>query len=111
MRSLLMALALVLLSAPTLSHAASLRCGTGLVADGASKTDVLMKCGEPIAKDSRTERTEVKTRDEDSDSSTKQITETHIEEWTYNFGPTKFMQVVVFKNGLLVEVRSANRGH
>ncbi len=110
MRSLLMTLALSLLSFPTLSHAASLRCGTNLVADGASKADVRHKCGEPMSKESRTETTEVKTKDEDSDTSTKKITEKKIEEWTYNFGPNRLMQVVVFENGVLVDVKSTTHG-
>jgi hypothetical protein len=108
MRSLLMTVALCLLSFPMLSQAASLRCGTNLVADGASTTDVLHKCGEPTAKTSRTESTEVKTKD--GDTTTKKITHKNIEEWTYNFGPNRLMQVVIFENGVLVDVKSTTHG-
>jgi hypothetical protein len=110
MRSLLMTVALSLLSFPMLSQAASLRCGTHLVADGASTLDVLHKCGEPAAKASRTESTEVKTKDEDSNTTTKKITHKNIEEWTYNFGPNRLMQVVTFENGVLVDVKSTTHG-
>jgi hypothetical protein len=110
MRSLLMTVVLSLLSYPLLSQAASLRCGTKLVSDGASKADVLSKCGEPLSKESRTESTEEKTRDEESGTSTKKITQKNIEEWTYNFGPNRLMQVVVFENGVLVDVKSTTHG-
>lgn len=32
------------------------------------------------------------------------------EEWTYNFGPRRFMQVVTFENGRLIDVQSAGYG-
>ncbi len=110
MRSLLMTLAFCLLCFPTFSHAASMRCGTHLVADGASKADVLFKCGEPLFKESRTETTEVKTKDKGSDTSTKTTTQKIIDEWTYNFGPNRLMQVVTFENGALVDVKSTTHG-
>jgi hypothetical protein len=111
MRSLMMTLALSLLSFPTLSQAASMRCGTRLVSDGASKADVLAKCGEPLSKESRTETTEVKTQDKDTGTSTKTTTQKNIEEWTYNFGPNRLMQVVTFENGVLTDVKSTTHGH
>ena len=110
MRSLMMALALSLLALPTLSHAASLRCGTHVVADGATKATVLAKCGEPQAKDSRTETTEKKSKEDDT-TTTKKITHKTIEEWTYNFGRQRLMQVVIFENGVLTDVKSTTHGH
>ena len=110
MRSLMMTLALSLLSFPTFSHAASLRCSTNLVSDGASKAEVLMKCGEPLSKESRTETTEVKHQDRASGTSVKTTTQKNIEEWTYNFGPNRFMQVVTFENGVLTDVKSTTYG-
>jgi len=98
---------------PTPADAATLRCGNQLVADGASKSDVLLKCGEPMAKDSRTETVSDKLKQRGDDGTTtsteKTVTKT-IEEWTYNFGPNRFMQVVVFENGKLVDVRSGSYG-
>lgn len=106
MRALWMAVAVV--SFPVIGQAASLRCGTGLVSDGASKSDVVAKCGEPVAKESRTESEEVKVKD--GDTSTKKTVQKTFEEWTYNFGPNRLIQVVVFENGKLVEVKSAGYG-
>ncbi len=98
--AVLLAMTLGLL--PTEGQAASLRCDSELVSDGASKTEVLLKCGEPMAKDSRTE--------EIRDRATRRIIYVTIEEWTYNFGPRTFLQTVIFMNGRLTEVRSGDYG-
>ncbi|MCP3142953.1 DUF2845 domain-containing protein [Pyxidicoccus xibeiensis] len=108
MRALWLAVAMSLVWVPVTAQAASLRCGTALVSDGASKSDVLAKCGEPLAKETRRESEEVKTRD--GDTSTKHVVEKTIDEWTYNFGPNRLVQVVVFENGKLVDVKSAGYG-
>ena len=114
MRVWLAALSLSFLTLlPSSADAATLRCGNQLVADGASKSDVLLKCGEPMAKESRTESVgdKLKQRGEDGTSTTteKTVIKT-IEEWTYNFGPNRLIQVVVFENGKLVDVRSGGYG-
>ena len=114
MRIWLAALSLSFLTLlPSLADAATLRCGNQLVADGASKSDVLLKCGEPMAKESRTESVgdKLKQRGEDGTTTTteKTVIKT-IEEWTYNFGPNRLIQVAVFENGKLVDVRSGGYG-
>jgi hypothetical protein len=70
-----------------------------------------------MAKESRTEAVGDKTRQQktgDSHGSTTTTTEhvvyKTIDEWTYNFGPHRLMQVVVFENGVLVDVKSAGYG-
>ncbi|MFP2923971.1 DUF2845 domain-containing protein [Pyxidicoccus sp. 3LG] len=110
MRSLWMVAVLPVLWFPDVGQAASLRCGNALVSDGASKSEVVSKCGEPTAKESRTESEEVKTREQGSDTSTKHVVHKTFEEWTYNFGANRLVQVVVFENGKLVEVKSAGYG-
>ncbi|NMO17069.1 DUF2845 domain-containing protein [Pyxidicoccus fallax] len=108
MRSLMLAVAVALMWVPGAVQAASLRCGSALVSDGASKSDVIAKCGEPIAKESRSESEETKMRD--GDTSTKRVVQKTFEEWTYNFGPNRLMQVVVFENGKLIDVKSGGYG-
>lgn len=112
MRALLTALTLSVFLLPSPGDAATLRCGNALAADGASKADVLLKCGEPMSKDTRTESVGEKTRQKgpEGDTTQERVVYKTIEEWTYNFGPRHFMQVVVFENGLLVDVRSAGYG-
>ena len=112
MRALLATLTLSFLLLPTRGDAATLRCGSNLVADGASKTDVLLKCGEPSAKESRTESDAVKQRqgEKNDSTTTERVVQKTIEEWTYNFGPNRLIQVAVFENGRLVDVRSGGYG-
>ena len=114
MRALLLTLAVsTSLLLPTRGEAATLRCGNQLASDGASKSDVLMRCGEPMAKESHTETVGEKTStpNEQGGSNTQQHTvRKTIEEWTYNFGPSRLMQVAVFENGRLIDVRSGGYG-
>ena len=112
MRALLAALTLSFFLLPSSSDAATLRCGNALASDGASKADVLIKCGEPMDKNTRTESVGEKTKQKTGDSrtTTEHVVYKTIEEWTYNFGPHRLMQVAVFENGKLVDVRSAGYG-
>jgi hypothetical protein len=36
---------------------------------------------------------------------------TEIEEWTYNFGPTRFMRILRFENGILTSIRVGGYGY
>ncbi|MFL5358301.1 DUF2845 domain-containing protein [Archangium sp.] len=103
----------ILFFLPATSDAATLRCGNELASDGASKSDVLLKCGEPQSKDSHTEAVGEKTKQKTEGAGTttsEHVVYKTVEEWTYNFGPRRLMQVVVFENGHLVDVKSAGYG-
>lgn len=80
-------------------------CGGRVISIGDTKADILIKCGEPFSKSSHQE--ELKERLDDS-SSRKVIT--IVEEWTYNFGPQRFMRVITFRNGTVVDIRTAGYG-
>lgn len=106
MKTLLSTLLIVAaLSLPGTGRAASLRCETELVSDGASKAEVLLKCGEPLTKEIHTEAV----HDRWSPKGNRVIYKT-VEEWTYNFGSNRLMQIVVFENGALVDVHSGPYG-
>lgn len=62
------------------------------------------RCGEPFFKDSRTEKRTLMFGGE------KRITTINIEEWTYNFGSQRFMRVLRFENGWLVNIKEIERG-
>lgn len=119
MRALPAALAVVAcLALPTLAHAGALRCDNKLVSEGASQVDALAKCGEPASKQTRTEyvtnKSKVSTGNRHADreeASTEVTTSTTVEEWTYNFGPHRLMQVAIFRDGRLVDVRSGSYGY
>lgn len=115
MRALLAILSLSFLLLPARGDAATLRCGNNLVADGASTTDVVLKCGEPTSKYTRTRSTGQKHHrrwggKHGTTTTEEEVVETNIEEWTYNFGPNRLIQVAVFEDGKLVDVRSGGYG-
>ena len=80
-------------------------CGDRIISVGDTKTDILIKCGEPFYKSSHQE--DLKERFDDS-SSRKVIVA--VEEWTYNFGPQQFLRVITFRNGTVVDIRTGGYG-
>lgn len=80
-------------------------CGDRVISVGDSKTDILIKCGEPLYKDSHQE--EVRERFDDSSSRTVVVT---VEEWTYNFGPQRFMRIITLRNNQVVDIRTGGYG-
>ena len=97
---------------PTDASAASMKCGTDLVSDGASKLEVFKKCGEPFGRETRYVTDTISYLDYSFGTPVvlqRQITRT-IEEWVYTFGSHDFDKHVIFDDGRLVEVRSGNYG-
>lgn len=80
-------------------------CGDRVISAGDTKADILIKCGEPFSKSSHQE--ELKERLDDSSSRKAIVT---VEEWTYNFGPQRFMRVITFRDGTVVDIRTAGYG-
>jgi hypothetical protein len=113
MRASLALLCLLTFLLPSTGAAATLRCGTELVSDNATKAEVLLKCGEPMSRETRTEYDSATHTVPDGAGGYVEATNTakkEIEEWLYNFGPYRLMQTVVFENGRLKEVRSGAYG-
>lgn len=79
-------------------------CGDRIISVGDRKADVLIRCGEPFSTTSRQE--EVRERIEGG-SRTIAVT---VEEWTYNFGPHRFLRVITFRNGVVTDVRTGGYG-
>ena len=87
----------------------AIRCGTQIVSEGDHKTSVRIKCGEPEAVEERViYRTVQLTYAPHGD---KIIVPIEIEEWLYNFGPSRLMQQLWFENGKLVRIRSLGYGY
>jgi len=97
----------IILTAPcSVIYAATLDCSGGIISVGDSRVDLLMKCGDPDAKDSHDEEQ----IDRFANGSIHKIYVT-IEEWTYNYGPTQFMRIVSLKNGKVAFIRAGNYGY
>jgi len=80
-------------------------CEEKIVSIGDSKADVFMKCGRP----SWTNKYEEKFR-EILDDTRERIVSADIEEWTYNFGPNKFLRIFKFRNGRVVDIKTGGYG-
>lgn len=102
---------------------AGLRCGTKLVHEGDSKAEVFHKCGKPDFVETWEEERIQRDYYHGPAYSTR-LGEYHwyrepflvkelirIEEWTYNFGSTRFMRFLRFENGLLRDVSRGGYGY
>ena len=78
------------------NSAIAMRCGSDLVSVGDSRTKLLSTCGPPTQ--SRSWRVK-----EDSKIYLR-------EEWTYNHGPDNLMDIVILKDGVIVEIQTGGRG-
>lgn len=91
-----------LLAAPAFAF----RCDGDLVDKGDAKAEVLIKCGEP---DWRTQWTEdIIVNAGSVDALRFSLTK---EQWLYNLGPQRFMRILLFEGGRLVEVMTGPRGY
>jgi hypothetical protein len=84
------------------------RCGSELVENGDRKIEVLKKCGEPDSVDEwevvrHTPAFRFALR-------TNGLERVRVEEWTYNFGPQRFLQIYRFENGEVVEMKFGDYG-
>jgi hypothetical protein len=87
-----------------------LKCGTRIASIGMRQDEVLAICGDPNWTRSWEESHESGSvlRNKDFYRSAVIV---YVEEWTYNFGPTRFIQFLLFKNGILVNIESGRYGY
>lgn len=84
------------------------RCGSDLVEKGDRKIEVLRKCGEPASVDEWEELRRVPaSRYSMSRGGLEQV---RVEEWTYNFGPQRFLQIYRFENGRVTRMEFGGYG-
>lgn len=89
---------LVLITVSIQAHA--FRCGTKIVEIGDRKHRVFNLCGEPSFVDGY-----------DRAVGVYPFQIQHIEVWTYNFGRNRFMQELVFENGVLQRINTLDYGY
>lgn len=121
LRALLPAVcALALLAA---EPAFAFRCGAKIVAEGDHYSKVLKYCGEPLGVQERVIYREGRTRprtriigpngvrvEDEVLTYNRSYVEVVVEEWTYNFGPLRLMQLVRFENGFVAEIDQLGYG-
>ncbi|MBC3872991.1 DUF2845 domain-containing protein [Undibacterium flavidum] len=127
-RHLPVALLSVLIAGFGISNAAqalAFRCNTYVIDVGMHKAEIIQKCGNPMTRDQRIERRRLGVRQSNSNlqpapATPPQVTrngvdyerevEIQIEEWVYNFGPQRFMQLLVFEDGRLKSIQDLSYG-
>lgn len=90
-------LALLMTAAP--AAADGLRCEGGVVGTEDRSFDVLRRCGEPSFRDGW-----------DEYLAYHHLPSAHVEEWYYNFGPSRLLHVLRFRNGRLVRIDTDGYG-
>jgi hypothetical protein len=116
-------LAICAMSLLAAAPAFAFRCGAKLVTEGDHYSKVLKYCGEPIGVQERLIYREGRTRprvfsngpnglriEREVLSYDRSYVEVAVEEWTYNFGPRRLMQLVRFENGFVAEVEQLGYG-
>lgn len=84
------------------------RCGSDLVEKGDRKIEVLRKCGEPASVD---EWDEVRRIPGSRYGLLRgDLEQVRVEEWTYNFGPQRFLQIYRFENGRVTRMEFGGYG-
>lgn len=81
-------------------------CGNELVSEGDTSAEVFLKCGEPLWRDKHIEETV----DIIPGGATRKVYIV-VEEWLYNFGPSKWMYYLRFENGRLVGIETKGYGY
>ncbi len=104
--------ATVFVSAPA-TPASALSCGNRLVVVGDSAAEVRGVCGEPMSMMTRTEtRTQFVAGTVPGGGSAGQVISVtvQIDTWVYDFGRRRFMEELIFENGVLIRMRSLGYG-
>ncbi|HYQ48503.1 MAG TPA: DUF2845 domain-containing protein [Thermodesulfovibrionales bacterium] len=83
----------------------AMRCGNNLVDVGATKIEVLSKCGEPTLKE---EVGEDFSRQSDNRDTRRE--RRYVEKWTYNFGTNRFIYVLTIKDGKVIDISTEDKG-
>lgn len=92
-------------------NAYALRCNHQLIRVNDYKAEVIYNCGEPDYIDVRYINEGTRLRDPNRTLELSRYRETVVEEWTYNFGSTKLMRLLLFENGVLKEIRTLGYGY
>lgn len=110
------------------AQALAFRCNSYVIDVGMHKAEVIQKCGIPASRDQRLERRRVSViqsqshlvshspvlsasseRSRGSVGYEREV-DIQIEEWIYNFGPQRFMQLLIFEDGRLKSIQDLAYG-
>ena len=95
------------------AFANTMRCGTKVIGEGLTRSEVAAKCGEPdevITLRSVFRRPVLWTNGRPYFIGENYI-EVPIESWIYNLGPNKLMRKVIFEAGYVVDIETLGYGY
>jgi hypothetical protein len=102
--------AIIFLSFST-GNALAFRCGSGLVSNGDSKTQVMLTCGKPTAKEKSCENSQQYTSiDKYGKVKKHKKCGKKLEVWHYNCGDNDFIYKLTFENEKLADETTEGRG-
>jgi hypothetical protein len=95
------------------SPAFAFRCGTKLVSEGDTRSQVVAKCGEPtdITQQGSVFRRPVIWNHGRRYYIGEDSIEIPVETWVYNLGPNKLMRRVRFEGGVVVDIATLGYGY
>jgi uncharacterized protein DUF2845 len=100
----------LLLPVVSIDAQADLRCKNDLARPGDSKASVLMKCGEPVAKESFCKPVpQSTTLGPDNRVIVNTAPCEMVDDWTYNPGSGEFFTTLRFENGVLKSMKYGDR--
>ena len=105
MRMIAIMLALLILPFPCLAQ--SLTCGRNVIVTGATKAEVLAKCGPPAVRQSEAlDRSSLS-----SGGGTGRKVVRSMETWIYNFGKSRAMRILTFEGEELKKIELGSHGY
>lgn len=112
MKRAIVLLVLGLLASPA-AFADGFRCGTKLVGEGASRSEVAAKCGEPtdVTTAKSVFRRPVVWNYGRPFYVGEDFIEIPVEIWVYNLGPNKLMRRIRFEGGFVTEIETLGYGY
>lgn len=103
--------AVILFLSFSIGKAWAFRCGSGLVSDGDSKTQVMVTCGKPTSKEKSCENSQQYTTiDKYGKVKNHRKCGKKLEVWYYNCGDNDFIYKLTFENGKLADETNEGRG-
>lgn len=108
------ALALMVVAAFAAAPAFSaFRCGSKLVSEGATRSEVAAKCGDPteiVTQKSLWRRPVIWTAGRPYFIG-EELVEVEVEAWIYNLGPNKLMRRLRFEDGVVAQIETLGYGY
>ena len=103
-------LAILLLLGCGLAYGDSFRCGHGIIEEGDSTFRLLRICGEPTWVEVVEKQIPMRVYQQHLGIHVYDYSTIRYEEWTYNFGRSKFMRRLRIENGKISRIETLERG-